>query len=71
MRTVTQEIRPPDALLAHCERPRVVLETNADLARLASELAFRLDVCASQIDALRVYFGLDLADSDVYKVDGQ
>lgn len=70
MRTVTQEFRPPDALLAHCERPRVILETNADLARLASELAFRLDVCASQIDALRVYFGLDLAGSDGYKTGG-
>lgn len=46
------------------------LETNRDLARLASELAFRLDVCASQIDALRVYFGLDLAGSDGYKTDG-
>lgn len=70
MRTVTQEVRPPDALLAHCEHPRVVLETNADLARLASELAFRLDVCASQIDALRVFFGLDLAATDEYKAVG-
>lgn len=70
MRTVTQEVRPPDTLLAHCERPHVVLETNADLARLASELAFRLDVCASQIDALRVFFGLEFAAADEYNQAG-
>jgi hypothetical protein len=41
------------------------LETNRDLARLASELLYAFDVCASQIDALRVYFGVsDAQDKD-------
>lgn len=44
-------------LLEPCKKPTVdKLETNRDLARLASELAYSLDVCAAQIEALRVYF---------------
>lgn len=52
-----QEIKPPMVLLEPCKKPTVdTLETNRDLARLASELAYSLDVCAAQIEALRVYF---------------
>ena len=54
---VTREIRPPSVLLEPCRKPEAGrLETNRDLARLASELAYSLDVCAAQIEALRVYF---------------
>lgn len=58
--TVTQEVMPPQSLLESCEKPRVdSLETNRDLARLASELAYSLDVCSARIEALRVFYKLD------------
>ena len=57
---VTEQTPPPSAFLTPCEKPSgMPLETNRDLARLANELSFRLDVCAAQIAALRVYYGLD------------
>jgi len=64
--TVTETANPPKALLEPCKRPeKMPLETNRDLARLASELLYAFDVCASQIDALRVYFGVsDAQDKD-------
>lgn len=46
-------------MLEPCDRPRIDrLDTNGDLARLASELAYSLDVCAAQIEALRTYFDI-------------
>lgn len=46
-------------MLEPCDRPSIDrLDTNGDLARLASELAYSLDVCAAKVEALRVYFGL-------------
>lgn len=58
-------MKPPSVLLEPCKKPEMgKLETNKDLARLASELAFRLDVCASQIEALRVFYEMDQATSD-------
>lgn len=58
-RIETVESIPPMQMLEPCDRPRIErLDTNGDLARLASELAYSLDVCAAKIEALRVYFGL-------------
>lgn len=53
------------ALLSPCEKPVArPLETNKDLAKLASELMFSLDVCAAQIEALRVFYQVDSQTSD-------
>lgn len=46
-------------ILEPCDRPRIDrLDTNGDLARLASELAYSLDVCAARVEALRIYYGI-------------
>lgn len=58
-------MKPPTVLLEPCKKPVIgSLETNKDLARLASELAFSLDVCASQIEALRVFYELEQTQTD-------
>lgn len=63
---MTREVRPPTTLLIPCDRPNIgKIETNKDLARLTSELALSLDVCAARIDALRVFFEIDQATSEV------
>ena len=64
-RIVTREVKPPTILLEPCKRPNVrSIETNGDLAKLASELMFSLDVCAAQIEALRVFYQVeDSADT--------
>lgn len=58
-RIETVEAIPPMQMLEPCDRPRIDrLDTNGDLARLASELAYSLDVCAAKIEALRTYFDI-------------
>lgn len=58
--TVTELVTPPEALLAPCERPEAMqLNTNEDLVRFTSLALLKWEICAAQIESLRVFFGLD------------
>jgi hypothetical protein len=51
-------IKPPEAMLIRCIHPEPKqLETNRDLIYYLSELEYKFDVCAAQIDALRAFYG--------------
>lgn len=54
----TEIIKPPSSLLVSCDSPDPgEMYTNGDLARYASELRRALDVCASRIEALKLFYG--------------
>ena len=53
-------IEPPSSLLAPCERPvAYAMETNQDLAHFASAALLAWEKCAAQIEALRIFYGLE------------
>ena len=57
-------VAPPSSLLAPCERPvAYAMETNQDLSHFASAALLAWEKCAAQIDALRVFYGLEDDDS--------
>ena len=45
--------KPPPALLLHCPKPLVLVETNEDLLELAIGLGRALDSCNDDKDSLR------------------
>ena len=61
-------IAPPSALLTPCERPRAyAMGTNQDLAYFASAALLAWEKCAAQIDALRIFYGLEDDDDMLEK----
>ena len=53
-------VPPPTSLLLPCIRPKAYsLKTNEDLAFFANSAVLAWESCAAQIDALRLYYGLD------------
>lgn len=68
--TVTEIVQPPDALLQPCPRPSAAhLETNEDLVRFASDSVMKWEICAAQVEGLRIFFGLDKDDQKTLSTD--
>lgn len=58
--TKVEVVPPPSALLIPCIRPKAYnLKTNQDLATFASAVILAWESCAAQIEALRLYYGVD------------
>lgn len=48
-----QKLKPPELLLADCQVPTIVANTNGDLARSAQDLRYALVLCNNDKAALR------------------
>ena len=59
--TKIEQVPPPSALLVPCVKPQYrEMKTNEDLIQFANSAVMAYEMCAAQINALRIYYGLDL-----------
>lgn len=59
--TKIEMIPPPSALLVPCVKPQYrEMKTNEDLIQFANSAVMAYEMCSAQINALRIYYGLDL-----------